>query len=172
MKFDVIIIGGDRKDAEAGLNWLFEKKSVCLIARGGLIGVSPEERAKFVQAGGTLLCSDAVSKVEWNEDGSVARLWTENLGQTPLEADLYVLAAGRFVSGGLRSDMNRVWEPVFGADVQFEPDPEKWCSEDFFAPQPFEGFGVKTAAPNKVLKDGKPVRNLIAYGEIIAHKIS
>ena len=170
MKFDVIIIGGDRRDAEAGLYWIIEKKTVCLIAKGGLIGVSPEERARFAQAGGTLLCSDAVKKVEWNEDGSVARLFTENLGETPLEADLYVLASGRFVSGGLKSDMDKVWEPVFGADVEFEPDPEKWCSEDFFAPQPFEKFGVRTAAPNLVVKGGKPVKNLIAYGDIIAKK--
>ena len=170
MKFDVIIIGGDRRDAEAGLYWIIEKKTVCLIAKGGLIGVSPEERARFTQAGGTLLCSDAVKKVEWNEDGSVARLFTENLGRTPLEADLYVLASGRFVSGGLKSDMDKVWEPVFGADVEFEADPEKWCSEDFFAPQPFEKFGVRTAAPNLVVKGGKPVKNLIAYGDIIAKK--
>lgn len=170
MKYDVIIIGGDRRDAEAGLYWIIEKKSVCLIARGGLIGVSPEERVKFVRAGGTLLCSDAVSKVEWNEDGSVARLFTENLGSTPLEADLYVLASGRFVTGGLKADMNTVYEPLFGADVEFEPDPEKWCDEDFFAPQPFEKFGVKTAAPNLVVKDGKPISNLIAYGDIIAKK--
>ena len=170
MKFDVIIIGGDRKDAEVGLYWIIEKKSVCLIAKGGLIGVSPEERARFVQAGGTLLCSDAVKKVEWNEDGSVKRLFTENFGDTPLEAERYILASGRFVSGGLKSDMEKVWEPVFGADVEYDKDPEKWCDEDFFAPQPFEKFGVKTLAPNMVLKDGKPIKNLQAFGDIIAKK--
>ncbi len=170
MKFDVIIIGGDPKDAELGLRSIAEGKSVCLIARGGLVGVSPENRAKFVKAGGTLLCSDAVKKVEWNEDGTVARMFTENLGNTPLTADQYILAAGRLVSGGLKSDMNHVWEPVFGADVQYEQDPEKWCDEDFFAPQPFEKFGVKTDVLWHVLKDGKAVDNLFAEGDIIAKK--
>ena len=170
MKYDIIIIGGDPKDAELGIKWLGEQKSVCLIARGGLVGVSPENRVKFVKAGGTLLCSDAVKTVEWNEDGSVARVFTENLGNTPLAAERYYLASGRFVSGGLRSDMDKVWEPVFGADVEFEPDPEKWCDEDFFAPQPFEKFGVKTDAEGRALKDGKPVANLVAFGEIIAKR--
>ncbi len=169
MKFDVIIIGGDPRDAECGLYWIIQQKSVCLIAPGGIIG-APEARQKFIQAGGTLLQNDRVSKVVYGEDGSIERLYTENLGNTPLEAEAYVLASGRFISGGLRSDMDHVWEPIFGADVEYDKDPENWCSDDFFAPQPFEFFGVKTAAPNMVLKDGKPIGNLTAYGDIIARK--
>ena len=169
MKFDVIIIGGDPRDAECGLYWIIERKSVCLIAPGGVIG-APEARSEFVHSGGTLLQGDHVSRVEYNEDGSVKRLFTENLGSTPLEAEKFILASGRFISGGLKSDMNHIWEPIFGADVEYDNDPENWCSDDFFAPQPFEFFGIKTVAPNMVLKGGKPIGNLIAYGDIIARK--
>ena len=168
MKFDVIIIGGDPKDAAAGLQYIKEGKSVCLIAKGGLIGVSPADRIEFASKGGTLLCSDEVSAVEWAQDGTVGSLRTANLVGTPLEAELYVLASGRFVPGGLKADMDHVWEPLFGADVQFEQDPEKWCEDDFFKEQPFEKFGVKTDSEGRVLKGGKPVANLIAYGSIIA----
>ena len=168
MKFDVIIIGGDHQDAVEGLRYIKEGKSVCLIAKGGLIGMSPEARAEFAHAGGTLLCSDEVAAVDYDADGSVQSIETVNLKGTKLTAALYVLAAGRFVSGGLRSDMDKVWEPLFGADVEYAKDPEQWCSEDFFAPQPFEKFGVLTDAEGRVLKGGKPVANLKAFGEIIA----
>ena len=167
MKFDVIIIGGDHKDAVEGLRYIKEGKSVCLIAKGGLIGVSPEARAEFAHKG-TLLCSDEVAAIDYTADGSVQSVETVNLKGTKLSADLYVLAAGRFVSGGLKADMDKVWEPIFGADVQFEPDPEQWCDEDFFAPQPFEKFGVLTSPDGHVLKGGRPVANLVAFGEIIA----
>lgn len=168
MKFDVIIIGGDRCDAAEGLRYIKEGKSVCLIAEGGHLD-SPEDRLAFAHAGGTLLLGDSVARVEWTEDGSVASLFTVNLGSTPLEAPLYVLASGRFFTKGLCSDMDKVWEPVFGADVSFGEDPSKWCcAEDFFAPQPFESFGVLTSGDGHVLKDGKPVSNLIACGSILA----
>ena len=169
MKFDVIIIGGDHNDAAEGLRYIAEGKTACLIAKGGLIGAPPTARAEFAHKG-TLLCSDEVASVEYKADGSVQSIETVNLKGTKLTADLYVLAAGRFVSGGLRSDMDKVWEPVFGADVEYEADPEQWCDEDFFAPQPFEKFGVLTSPDGHVLKGGRPVANLMAFGEIIAKK--
>lgn len=167
MKFDVIIIGGDRCDAAEGLRYIKEGKSVCLIAEGGHLD-SPEDRLAFAHKGGTLLLGDSVARVEWTEDGSVARLFTVNLGGTPLEAPLYILASGRFFTKGLCSDMDKVWEPVFGVDVRFGEDPSKWCSEDFFAPQPFESFGVIADSEGHALKDGRPVSNLIACGSILA----
>lgn len=167
MRYDVIIIGGDVRDAEFGLQYLKSGKTVCLIAEGGIIG-SPQARAAYAKAGGIILMSDKVEKVDVNPDGTVDSLRTANLGATPLKADLYILASGRFVAGGLKSDMTHVWEPIFGADVQFAEDPESWCKEDFFAPQPFESFGVKTDNDGHVLKDGKPIANLIAMGSIIA----
>lgn len=167
MKFDVIIIGGDPQDAEFGLRYLKKGKSVCLIAEGGIIG-SPDARAAYAKAGGTVLLGDKVEKVEVDPDGAVDSLRTANLGATPLKAELYILASGRFVSGGLKADMTHVWEPVFGADVQYGEDPEQWSAEDFFAPQPFESFGVKTDPDGHVLKGGKPIANLIAMGSMTA----
>ena len=83
-------------------------------------------------------------------------------------ASVYVLATGRFFTRGLVSDMNSIRESVFGADVQFDPDPSRWCVEDFFAAQPFESFGVVVDEDQHPLKNGKAIVNLYAAGGILA----
>lgn len=168
MKFDVIVIGGDPKDAQIGLEYISEGKAVAMIAFGGIVH-DPHSRDGFAAAGGTLFCNDRVARVEFSSDGSaVERLFTENLGNTPLEAESYVLATGRFVTGGLLSDMDSVYEPVFGSDVDFIPDHRNWCTGDFFDKQPFEDFGVLVDSDGHVLKDGKPVKNLSGMGGVLA----
>ena len=87
-----------------------------------------------------------------------------------LEAAEFVLATGRFFSRGLVADMEGVREPVFGADVDFPEDRTKWFDPDFFAPQPFESFGVKTDKAGRILKGGKPVENVFAVGKILGGK--
>ena len=98
---------------------------------------------------------DRVREVKWESDTKVEALFTENLGDTPLQAGCFVLCSGRFFTRGLKSDMEKVYEPVFGCDVEFEPDRSKWCVDDFFAAQPFESFGVKTSEEGNALKEGK-----------------
>ena len=87
-----------------------------------------------------------------------------------LEASEFVLATGRFFSRGLIADMEGVREPLFGADVDFPADRSKWFDPDFFAPQPFEGFGVKTDKKGRILKGGKAVENVFAIGKILGGK--
>ena len=87
-----------------------------------------------------------------------------------LEAAEFVLATGRFFSRGLIADMEGVREPLFGADVDFPADRSKWFDPDFFAPQPFEGFGVKTDKKGRILKGGKAVENVFAIGKILGGK--
>ena len=87
-----------------------------------------------------------------------------------LEAAEFVLATGRFFSRGLIADMEGVREPLFGADVDFPADRSKWFDPDFFAPQPFEGFGVKTDKKSRILKGGKAVENVFAIGKILGGK--
>ena len=166
MKYDVIIAGGDSADVKIAMAALQAGKSCCLVAEGRLSGEGG--RNAFAKAGGVLLLGDRISSVEWAEDGSVAAVHTANLEDERLVASVYVLAAGRFFTRGLVSDMQGISEPVFGTDVQFEPDRSKWCVEDFFAPQPFESFGVITDEDRHPLKNGKAIVNLYAAGEILA----
>ena len=98
----------------------------------------------------------------------IAAVRTANLGDEPLAAGLFVLATGKFFSRGLVADMDRVYEPVFGADVDYIPDRTKWYVADFAAPQPFLNFGVRTAPDGRVLFGGIPAENLYAVGRILA----
>ncbi len=164
MKFDVIIIGGGRGDAAVGLEVLSQGRTCALICPGRIS--EDASREQFRSAGGVLLLSDAVSKVKWTSEGNVAGIYTQKLGSTILTADRFILCSGRFFSRGLVSDMNGIYEPVFGLDVRYEKDRSLWCSQDFFAAQPFEKFGVQTL-DGKALKGGKTIENLYVTGEIL-----
>ena len=110
---------------------------------------------------------DTAEEVVWAA-GEATAIHTSN-GIT-LEAGEFVLATGRFFSRGLIADMNGVHESLFGADVDFPADRSKWFDPDFFAPQPFEGFGVKTDKKGRILKGGKAVENVFAIGKILGGK--
>ena len=114
------------------------------------------------------MSSGAANRVGGCASPAVAAIRTAN-GVT-LEASEFVLATGRFFSRGLIADMEGVREPLFGADVDFPADRSKWFDPDFFAPQPFEGFGVKTDKKGRILKGGKAVENVFAIGKILGGK--
>ena len=169
MKYDVIVAGGDPADVKIAMAALAAGKSCCLIAEGRLSGEGG--RNAFAQAGGVLLLGDHIASVEWAEDGSVAAVYTANLGDERLVASVYVLATGRFFTKGLVSTMDSIRESVFGTDVLFDEDPSRWCVEDFFAIQPFETFGVKVDEDQHPLKNGKAIVNLLAAGGILAGRV-
>ncbi len=165
MRFDVIIMGGG--PAGTGIGLALQKAGrKCLVVAEGL-SINPSKRSEFVACGGTLLPGDSVVGGEF--DGNVLRnVRTENLVGTILEADFFVLATGRFFSRGLVSTMDGIFEPVFGCDVRYEQDREKWVNPDFYADQPFEQFGVVTDDCGRVRVEGVTIDNLYAAGEILA----
>ena len=91
-----------------------------------------------------------------------------NLGATLLYADNFFLCTGKFFSKGIVSTMDKVYEPVFGCDVQYEKDSSKWVTGSFADPQPFMSFGVITDPEGRVSVNGETVTNLYAAGEILA----
>lgn len=167
MRYDIIIVGGDPGDAVLAKTMVEKGFKTLLICGGRLSGDSSRE--EFRRAGGTLLMSDKVTDVEWDGD-RVQSLRTANLKSTPLQSDRYILCSGRFFTRGLMSDDTRIWEPVFGCDVKYDTDRSRWCKEDFFAEQPFESFGVEVAPDSRAMKNGNPVENLWACGEILCDK--
>ena len=173
----MIVIGGGSAGLEAAMrecsaglgsstdprNPAHGKRKVALIAKGR--SLEDIDYSPFVQAGGILMLGDTV--VEGNiAGGRVTLIRTENLGRTALEADLYILATGKYFGGGLVADMEGIREPLFGLDVLFTKD--NWFDADFFAPQPFMTFGVKTDAQGHPYKDGVKIVNLLAVGDICA----
>ncbi len=138
----------------------------CLVINKGvsLYGFSPDE---FESLGGTVLKSDEVVSASV-QDNEVKSVFTANLGAMALEAERFFLATGKFFAGGLKSDMNSIYEPLFGLDVEYDKDSSKWFGDKFADDQPFMHFCVKTDAGGNALKDGKPIKNLFPIGDISA----
>ncbi len=142
-----------------------EGRNCAVICKGrSLYGFEPEE---FISLGGRLLMDEVVSCVI--EDSVVKSVCTAKLGaDVALCADTFYLATGKFLSGGLKSDMEKVYEPLFGLDVQYDSDCQKWSDPDFAAPQPFMSFGVKVDPDGCAIKGGEKILNLFPIGEILA----
>ena len=140
-------------------------KKVCVVSEGLSLSAvsydSPYSRLAALQKhGATILRGDRAVSAKI-EAGRVKEIRTRNL-DLPLEADEYILATGKFFSRGLLSDKDHIWEPVFGADVEYDQDRTKWFDPDFEAPQPFMKFGVKTDAEGRVIVGGRTIVNLTA----------
>ena len=165
MKFETVIIGGGRAGCTLG-KLLLQGGRSCIIVSEGLSPESADARREYLSLGGLMLPGDSV--IEGTREGArVKSVRTRNLGSTPLEADFFVLATGKFFSRGLIATMDSIYEPVFGCDVLYDPDRSKWCDPDFYAPQPFESFGVKCSEDLRCYIGGELQQNLYAAGEIL-----
>lgn len=165
MRFDTIIIGGGPAGVGAGIALQKAGRRCAIVAEGLSLVETP--RKEFVSMGGVLLSGDSVTGGKF--DGNVLKsVSTRNLTGTPLEADSFILATGKFFSKGLVATMDRIYEPVFGCDVEYDIDRGKWVDPDFFADQPFERYGVTADSMGRVSIYGKVIDNLYAAGEILA----
>lgn len=120
----------------------------------------------FTSLGGWYLMGDSATDGIFEND-YLRSINTANLGNTPVKADRFVLATGGLFSRGLKSDINHVWEPVFDLDVDFEQDRARWYDKNFYQPQPFMKFGVKTDEHFRCSLQGKTLRNLYAIGSVL-----
>lgn len=183
MKFDIIVIGGGLAGCTAAGVLADAGRKVALFSEGlslhdaseGPASHKAQARSPYAALsalaakGVTVFRGDSIVRTCISEDGTlVERGFSRNLGNEPLEAGCWLLATGKFFSRGLISNMEKVFEPVFDADVEFEQDRTKWFSPDFFASQPYEKFGVKTDARRRVVKGGISILNLYAAGQVMA----
>ncbi|MBP3203603.1 MAG: anaerobic glycerol-3-phosphate dehydrogenase subunit B [Bacteroidales bacterium] len=123
-------------------------------------------RKRYEVLGGTYLMGDEALEAHVH-NGMVHSIVTRNLDSHYLEADNFVLSTGSFFSKGLRSNPERIWEPVFGLDVEYPEDRNGWYSPSFADDQPYMGYGVKTDARLHGVADGEPLKNLYAAGSIL-----
>ena len=125
-----------------------------------------KQKAAYEKAGGTMLHGDtAVSAIF---DGNrIVSIRTRNLGDHPVEAREYILATGGFFSKGLSSTPSKVYETLFSLDVDYDPDRNNWYAQDFFTPQHYLDFGVKTDKSFRAIRDGEAIDNLRVVGSIL-----
>ena len=155
---------------------VLDKIRTALPARVAFIGTMPPSvpgirtqmllKRRFEVLGGTFLMGDAVTSAALHE-GVVSSITTRNLDTVRLFADHFILASGGFFSKGLTATPTQVYEPLFGLDIDYPGDRNAWYDPDFFADQPYMGFGVRTDASLHAVKDGQPVKNLFAIGSVL-----
>lgn len=123
-------------------------------------------KRRYEVLGGTYLMGDEATGADVR-DGRVRSIATKNLDTHGLEAGHFILASGSYFSKGLRSNPFRINEPVFGLDVDYAEDRNRWYHPDFSGEQPYMGYGVRTDAVLHGIRDGQPIRNLYAIGSIL-----
>lgn len=164
MKFDTVVIGGGYAGFEAAMLSLEQGQSCALISEGR--SLDKIDYNAFVAKGGLLMMGDQVTGSIF-DGSSIKALSTEKLGENAITSDNFILATGRFFSGGLKADMENVFEPVFGLDLDFPADRAKWFDDDFFAGQPFMDSGVTVDSKGHPSIGGKVVKNLVVKGSIL-----
>ncbi|OTA19321.1 2-octaprenyl-3-methyl-6-methoxy-1,4-benzoquinol hydroxylase [Xenorhabdus beddingii] len=121
---------------------------------------------RFHQFGGMVMVGDAVNGVEM-EHNRITGVYTRNHGDIPLRASHVVLATGSFFNNGLKTEFDRVYEPLLGLDLLENPARGQWTRQNLFAPQPYLKFGVNTDEYLRPLKAGKAIANLYAAGSVL-----
>ena len=124
-------------------------------------------RQQFQKLGGTLLPNDTVVRGDI-EDNKVVRVFTANLADTPLEADNFVLAAGSFLGGGVASNYDGIFEPVFHLDTDGSDNRTDWTADKLFDRQPYQSYGVRTDSLFLVSRDNNIINNVYAIGAILS----
>lgn len=129
--------------------------------------IQEQLRRLFTDLGGEVFLSDTVERADI--DGSTVKaVYTHNMVEEPLRADNFIIATGSFMSRGLSSNYQTVWEPIFHADVNASKNRGDWHDPKFFNTQAFLSYGVVTDEKLHVMKDGKALNNLYAAGTILA----
>lgn len=124
-------------------------------------------RDYFIRLGGTFMPGDNVIKGDFSK-GRVKRIYTVNFGDMPIEAENFVISTGSFFGHGLIATIDRIYEPVFGLDLDAGKGRTEWYDENFYASQPYMGYGVVTDNDFRPSLNGETIENLYATGALLS----
>jgi glycerol-3-phosphate dehydrogenase subunit B len=92
---------------------------------------------------------------------------------TSYSADHYILATGRFMGGGLKANMEKVFEPIFHLPVYQPKSREEWFGKKFFSSplHPIHQAGILTDLIFRPVDErgGLILENVWIAGSILAH---
>lgn len=123
-------------------------------------------RDLFTGFGGYYMPGDTVTHGEF-EGNRLRRVFTKNFGGIPLEADNFVISTGSFFGHGLIADFEKIYEPVFGLDLEAGKSRTEWYDKNFYAAQPYMAYGVITDDKLRPQRKGETVENLYATGALL-----
>lgn len=124
-------------------------------------------KQRFQELGGTYLLGDNVVGGSF-KNGRLMEIHTNNHGDIKFEAEQFILASGSFYSKGIVAGPTRLYEPIFGLDVDGNNDRSQWFDDNIFNDQPYMHFGVKTDQDFKALINDKSVDNLYVAGSVLS----
>ncbi|SDK24884.1 glycerol-3-phosphate dehydrogenase subunit GlpB [Aliiruegeria lutimaris] len=114
-----------------------------------------------------------VSNVEFGRSGATLFLHGP-MEDLEIEASAVLLATGRFLSGGLKSDQHRLSEPLLDLPILQPDGRQEWFRHEYLDPRghPINRLGIEVdSAFRPVMPDGDPVNErLFAAGAILAHQ--
>ena len=123
-------------------------------------------RKHFANLGGVYMLGNTVTGGHV-EDGRLRYVETSLLPDERLEAEDFVLATGSFASDGLKSNYERVFEPIFDLDTTAPADRMQWVTSSVFDDQPYRSYGVKVNASMQAQKGGQTSSNLYVAGAVL-----
>lgn len=124
-------------------------------------------RHYFQMLGGRFIMGDTVTTAATQGD-IVTEVRTAKLQEMPLQAENYVIATGSFMSRGLVANFERVYEPILNLDTNAPSDHSRWSQYGMMGDQPYMSYGVVTDGNLHPLKEGKPLTNAYAIGQVLA----
>lgn len=126
----------------------------------------------FVQAGGTLLKGDCVTRATFSQSKNgnrhITQLFTRNIGDMPLTADNIILSSGSFFSRGLIATADSIQEPIFNLDIDAPASRKDWYGHHFFDSHPYIRSGVITDDAFIPAINGEPIVNLQCIGGVMS----
>ena len=123
-------------------------------------------RKHFANLGGVYMLGNTVTGGHV-ENGRLRYVETSLLPDERLEAEDFVLATGSFASDGLKSNYERVFEPIFDLDTTAPADRMQWVTSSVFDDQPYRSYGVKVNASMQAQKGGQTISNLYVAGAVL-----
>lgn len=123
-------------------------------------------KQRFQELNGTYFLGDNVEEGTF-ENKRLLDIMTNNHGDIKLEAEQFVLASGSFYSKGIVAAHDKLYDPIFGLDIDGDSDRAQWFDKKIFNDQPFMHYGIKTDKHFRALMRGEVIENLYVAGSVL-----